>query len=649
MNIEELSINTIRMLGVDATNNADSGHPGMVLGSAPIIYTLFTKHINALPRKSEWINRDRFVLASGHASMLQYATLHLCGYKVSIDDIKKFRTVGSITPGHPEYHHTDGIDCTSGPLGQGVAHATGMAMAEKFLAAKYNKDNLKVIDHYTYALCGDGDMQEGLTQEAISLAGHQKLNKLIVIYDSNAVTLDGPLSWSFSEDVKGRFVASGWNVIEIDGFNTKMIDDALCEAKTSKEKPTLIIAHTIIGYGSVNQGTNKVHGSPIGYDDAKQLKAKFGWDYPEFTVPEEVYTQYKNTFGKHGKKAYRAWEQTMQDYQTNYPNEYVEFNNAVNGVIPTIDFPNYAVGFKEPSRKSSATAINLIAKNVPYFIGGAADVAGSVNTNIKDGGVFSNENPTGRTINYGIREFAMSCAQSGILLHGGLRTYTGSFLVFSDYYKASMRLACLMKIPAIYVLTHDSIAIGEDGPTHEPIEQVSALRLIPGMTLIRPADANETMMAWKYAIENKNGPVSIVLTRQNITVDGVGSYEEFKNGAYVISKESSKAQYTVLASGSEVNLAIKAQKLLLERGIDVRVVSIPSTNLFNKLSPRKQNAILGNKRNKVIALELGSPDLLYRYASRVIGMTTYGASGKGEDVCAFFGFTPENIADLIAK
>ena len=649
MNIDELSINTIRMLGIDATNAADSGHPGMVLGSAPIIYTLFTKHINALPRKSEWINRDRFVLASGHASMLEYATLHLCGYKVSIDDIMKFRTVGSITPGHPEYHHTDGIDCTSGPLGQGIAHATGMAIAEKFLSAKYNRDGLNVIDHYTYALCGDGDMQEGLTQEAISFAAHQKLNKLIVIYDANAVTLDGPLSWSFSEDVKGRFIATGWNVIEIDGFDIKKVDEALVEAKESKEKPTLIIAHTIIGYGSVNQGTNKVHGSPIGYDDAKQLKAKFDWNYPEFTVPDEVYNQYSKTFGKRGKKSYREWNAIMSEYQVKYPELASEFINAIDGVVPTIDFPKYDIGFKEPTRKSSATAINVIAKKIPYFIGGAADVAGSVNTNIKDGGVFSAENPIGRTINYGIREFAMSCAQSGILLHGGLRTYTGSFLVFSDYYKASMRLACLMKIPAIYVLTHDSIAIGEDGPTHEPIEQVSALRLIPGMTVIRPADANETMHAWKYAIENKNGPVSLIFTRQNLTVDGTCTYDEFKNGAYIVSKEKEVANYTIIATGSEVNLAIKAQKILLERGIDVRVVSMPSTNLFNKLSVRKQNLILGNKRNKVFAVELGSPDLLYRYASRVFGMTTYGASGKGEEVCKFFGFTPENLAKLIAK
>ncbi|MEA4822232.1 MAG: transketolase [Erysipelotrichales bacterium] len=647
-NNQQLAINTIRILGVDAVNKAKSGHPGMVLGSAPTMFTLYSNFINANPKKTSWINRDRFVLASGHASMLLYATLHLCKYNVSIDDIKNFRQLDSKTPGHPEYGHTDGVDATSGPLGQGIAHAVGMAMAEKFLSSKYNKENFPIFDHYTYALCGDGDLFEGVTQEAISLAGHLKLNKLILIYDCNSVTLDGNLDMAFSEDVKKRFESCEWNVLVVDDANNIDVTNKMIKKAKKSLKPTLIITKSIIGYLSKNENTCKVHGSPLGEEDAALIKEKISWKYDNFEVPQEVYDVYENTFIKRGKKNYNKWNRMYKNYKNIYPELAKDLENNLSNSFSNIEYPSFPLNYKEATRNTSNKIINVIAKNISNLVGGAADVAKSVNTNIIDGGEFSYLNYSGRNINFGIREFAMSCAQTGMLLHGGLRTFVGSFLVFSDYFKASIRTTSLMKLPAIYVLTHDSIAVGEDGPTHQPIEQLSSLRLIPNVNVLRPANANETSLAWKFAIESKKSPTCLILSRQDLVVDcEIPNYSEFLKGAYVASKECNKAIFTIISSGSEVNLAINAQKELLKDGIDIRVVSMPSWNLFNDLSSKEQFKILKNDRENIIAVEMAASSILYKYAKYVYDINAFGKSGKASDVIANYKFSTEDIVNYI--
>ena len=646
MNIQELSINAIKVIGVDAINEAKSGHPGMVLGSAPIAYTLYTQIMNASLKNKKWINRDRFVLASGHASMLLYSTLHLAGYNISMEDIKKFRQVNSLTPGHPEVDHTDGVDCSSGPLGQGIAHGVGMAMAEAFLGAKYNKDGLDLIDHYTYVLCGDGDMQEGVTQEAISLAGRLNLKKLIVVYDNNDITLDGPLAMSNTEDTKKRFEACGWSVQVIDGTTVDSVKKAINKAKKAS-KPSLIIAKTIIGAGSVNENTSKVHGAPLGEEDASQLKEKLGWHYEKFSVPEDVYNHFKDTFAKRGNKAYSKWVKLTKEYQALYPTLWDEFNKAVAGDYSNIEYPTYPLGTKEATRVSSGKVINAIASQIPTLFGGSADVAGSVNTRIKEESIFDVDNYSGRNVNYGIREFAMSCAQTGMLLHGGVRPYIGIFFVFSDYLKPSVRTAALMDVPQINIFTHDSIAVGEDGPTHEPIEQFACFRTIPHTVTFRPAGAIETAHAWRYAIENKKGPVNIVLSRQNMVTDTDVSYNEFIKGAYIVKKENKKVDKTLIATGSEVNLACDIAKILEQRGLDIRVVSMTSTNLFDKLSVEEQKNIIGTSRDNVYSFELGTTDLWYKYAAHPFGINTFGYSGKFNEILEYIGFTAEKLAEKI--
>ena len=647
MNLDEKCINTIRMLGMDAINKANSGHPGMVMGSAPTMYVLYNNFINATPKQSNWINRDRFVLASGHASMLIYATLHLCGYQVSIDDIKAFRQLNSLTPGHPEYRHTDGIDATSGPLGQGVAHAVGMALAEAHLAARYNREGYPVINHYTYALCGDGDLHEGVTQEAISLAGHLKLKKLIVIYDCNNVTLDGNLDISFEEDVAMRFRSCGWNVLKVADANCIADTKKMIKKAKKSEKPTIIIVKSIIGYMAANQNTCKVHGSPIGVEDTKHIKQMLNWEYPDFTVPTEVYDQYHKNFYRRGKSAFNKWRRMMTEYRVKYPELAKEFEMAINEELPAITYPSYEIGYKEASRNTSNKVINAVAPQLPWLIGGAADVARSVNTTINDGKTLDSADYSGRNINYGIREFGASCAQTGMLLHGGIKSFIGSFLVFSDYFKASIRTTALMQIPAIYVLTHDSIAVGEDGPTHQPIEQLSTLRLIPNVVTFRPADANETALAWRYAIESKRNPVCLVFSRQDLITDAKPSYEEFCKGAYIVAKEKVAADYTLIATGSEVHLAVLVKEELAKHNLDCRVVSITSTNLFDAQTATFRKEIIGNTRAKTIALEMGRSDLWYKYAAKVFGIDTFGKSAKANDVIADYGFTVAKIVEGI--
>ena len=646
--IDKLSVNAIRATCIDVVNKAKSGHPGMALGSAPILYTLFTKHLVANPKEPMWFNRDRFVLSAGHASSLLYTMLHLSGYEVSLDDLKSFRQLGSLTPGHPEFKHTKGVDATSGPLGQGIAQAVGMAMAERAVAHQYPQGK-ELCSHYTYVLCGDGCLQEGLSQEAISLAGHHKLNKLILFYDSNAVTLDGGLDLSFSENVKARFKASEWNVLEVkDGNDIDAIDEAISKAKTSKSKPTLIIVHTIIGYGSEKQGTSKVHGNPLGEEDGLKAKKFYGYDYPAFEIPEEVYKHFQETFAKRGEEAYKAYYKNLEEYKAKHSGAYKKFEKALNGDVSSYfkGEPKFDPANNDSTRVSSGKALNELYNKVPFLMGGSADVAGSVMTKITDGVNFTPKTPKGRNINWGIREFEMAAAQNGMLLHGGLKTYVGAFLVFVDYMKAAVRMAALSKLPGIYLLSHDSLAVGEDGPTHQPIEQLAMLRSIPNVNVIRPCDARETYAAWKIALESKETPTALILSRQNLPLLA-SKYKEVEKGAYIISKESKKLDATIIATGSEVSLAIEAQKLLLERGVDVRVVSMPSTYLFDKQPKEYRDQVVGVSKDKVFAVEMLSSFGWYKYADYVMGVDTFGTSAPAKDAIKAYDFTSEHLVKFV--
>ena len=649
---DQLSIATIRSLCIDIINKANSGHPGMALGSAPAIYTLFTKHLVASPLESKWFNRDRFVLSSGHASALLYTMLHLCGYKLSMDDLKQFRQIDSLTPGHPEYGWTDGVDATSGPLGQGISQAVGMAMAEQMVNKLYTFGD-DVCNHYTYALCGDGCLQEGISQEAISLAGHLKLNKFILLYDANQVTLDGALDLSFSEQVKARFLASEWDVIEVaDGNDVDAIDAAISKAKKSKDKPTMIMIHTIIGFGSAKQGTNKVHGSPLGAEDGKAAKLSYGFDHEDFFVPQEVYDLFKNTFGARGEKALKAYNDKLaalaEDKKTK--DEYNRFI-ALNGVgvdkyLPGV-YPEFQEGSAKSTRVASGQALNYLMLSMPNLFGGSADVAGSVMTKLDNGANFDASNRAGHNINWGIREFAMASAQNGMLLHGGVRSYVGAFFVFSDYMKPAIRMAALSHVPVIYLLSHDSIAVGEDGPTHQPIEQAAMLRSIPNVDLIRPCDERETYGAWFAALQSKNHPTAIILSRQNLPLLPGSNGEELKRGAYVVSKEQKNAQFVLVATGSEVSLAVQAQALLLEKGVDVRVVSMPCWSYFDKQDAEYKASVINLPRDKVVSIEMLSTFGWAKYAGLNIGIDTFGASAPAKDVIKKFNFTPEFVAEQV--
>ena len=651
---DQLAIATIRSLCIDTINKANSGHPGMALGSAPALYTLFTKHLVATPKDSKWFNRDRFVLSSGHASALLYSMLHLSGYKISMDDMKQFRQIDSLTPGHPEYGWTDGVDATSGPLGQGISQAVGMAMAERMVNKLYSFGD-DVCNHYTYALCGDGCLQEGISQEAISLAGHLKLNKFILLYDANQVTLDGALDLSFSEQVKARFLASEWDVIEVaDGNDIDAIDAAISKAKQSKEKPTMIMIHTVIGYGSAKQGTNKVHGNPLGAEDGKNAKLSYGFDHEDFYVPQEVYDLFKNTFGARGEKAFNEYNAKLAKLAAN-KNTKDEYNRfiSLNGVdvdkyLPGV-YPDFVEGSQTSTRVASGKALNYLMLSMPNLFGGSADVAGSVMTKLDNGANFDANNREGHNINWGIREFAMASAQNGMLLHGGVRSYVGAFFVFSDYMKPAIRMAALSHLPAIYLLSHDSIAVGEDGPTHQPIEQLAMLRSIPHMDVIRPADERETYGAWFAALQSKNHPTAIILSRQNLPLLKESDGEALKRGAYVVSKEQKKADFVLIATGSEVSLAVAAQALLLEKGIDVRVVSMPCWSYFEKQDEAYKKEVINLPKAKCVSVEMLSTFGWAKYADTNIGLDQFGASAPAKDVFKKFNFTPEYVASVVEK
>ncbi len=647
-----LSIATVRSLGIDMINKANSGHPGMVLGSAPALYTLFTKELRVNPVMPEWQNRDRFVLASGHASSLLYSLLHLSGFDLTMDDLKQFRQWGSRTPGHPEIHVTAGVDASSGPLGQGIPMAVGMALAEKHLATRFNKEGYNIVDHYTYALCGDGDMQEGVSYEASSLAGHLALGKLIVIYDANDVTLDGPLTYSFSENVKKRYEAMNWQVIEVaDGNDTVALTKALKKAKKEIFKPSMIIMKTVIGFGSCNQGTNKVHGNPLGKEDGKNAKVSYGFDHEEFFVPEEVYGDFKKNVYDRGRRACSKWNKLLKAYKEEYPEDFDLYDNAIKGHY-TLDYSElikqFPHGYDEATRATSEKIIQEVAAQNPTYLSGTADLASSTKTTIKNGGRFSCENYGGRNLYFGIREFAMVAIMNGMTLHKGIKVAAGGFLVFSDYFKAGLRMASLMGLPIILPLSHDSIAVGEDGPTHQPVEQLAMLRSMVNVQVLRPADANEMCAAWKIAIETTNKPTALILTRQNLENVTDATFEQVQKGAYVVAKEEGTLDGILIATGSEVNLAIKAKEELKKHGKDVRVVSMPCQELFNAQDADYKEEVLPMSVRKRMAIEMATDFGWYRYVGldgKVMCVDKYGASAPANKVIPEYGFTVENVVN----
>lgn len=657
---DQLAITAIRTLSIDAIEKANSGHPGMPMGAAPMAYTLWTRFMNHNPNNPEWFNRDRFVLSAGHGSMLLYSLLHLSGYGLDMEEIKNFRQWDSKTPGHPEYGHTRGVEATTGPLGQGIAMAVGMAMAERHLAATYNKENYEVIDHYTYSICGDGDLMEGVSAEAASLAAHLKLGRLVVLYDSNDISLDGELNMSFSESVADRFKAYGWQYIRVeDGNDLSEIAKALEEAKTDLDRPTMIEVKTVIGYGAPNKsGKSAVHGAPLGEDEMKLTKEYYKWTFEEdFYVPEEVYETFKDTVIETGAKKEEEWNQLFASYKEEYPELAAQLETAINGELPEgwdKDIPVYEAGKAVATRNSGGEVLNAIAKNVPSLFGGSADLAGSNKTMLNGEKDFLPGAYDGRNIWFGVREFGMGAALNGMALHGGLHVYGGTFFVFSDYLRPAIRLAALMNLPVTYVFTHDSIAVGEDGPTHEPIEHLAALRAMPNVSLIRPADSNEVAAAWKAALTSKNKPTALVLSRQNLMTLPLSAKlaeEGVQKGAYVVSPaKKDQADAILLASGSEVGLAVQAQGVLAGEGIDVSVVSIPSFDRFEEQSAEYKESVLPKSVKKRLAIELGTSFGWERYTGdegRVLTMDRFGASAPGDLLMEKFGFTPSNVVSIV--
>lgn len=652
MNINEKSINTIRALGIDAINKANSGHPGMVLGAAPMAYTLFTKHLNIDVEDSNWINRDRFILAAGHGSMLLYSLLHLSGFDVSMEDIKQFRQWGSKTPGHPEFGHTHGIDATSGPLGQGIAMGVGMAISEDYLAGKYNKD-VNIFDHYTYVLCGDGDLQEGITQEAISLAGSLELKKLIVLYDSNDIQLDGPVNLANRENVKAKFESMNWNHILVeDGTSVEDIDQAITNAKKS-DKPTVVEIKTVIGHASPHAGTSKSHGSPLGVDAGNETKKALGWEHEEFVVPNDVYANFETYVKERGRDAKAAWnKEVMMHFEENR-----DFAKDLLNVLNEQEFDykfeeltsKYKTGDMNPTRAVSGDALNHFSNIIPNIVGGSADVCGSTKARGINGD-YGPETPTGQNVNFGVREHAMAAILNGMTLHGGIKAFGGAFFVFSDYCKPAMRMAALMDIPSIFVFSHDSIAVGEDGPTHEPIEQLTGLRAIPNMDVLRPADAIETCASWMLALESNSTPTTLVLTRQAVRNQAKSSYEGVKAGGYIISSEQSKLDGILIAAGSEVTLAVEVQEKLLQEGIDLRVVSMPSMYRFDLQTDEYKESVLPSNMRKRVSLELGATMPWFKYTGLdglTLGIDKFGASAPAAKVIEEYGFTTENVTNLV--
>ncbi|WP_347561256.1 transketolase [Senegalia massiliensis] len=652
--IDSKVINSIRFMSMDAVQKANSGHPGLPMGTATMAYTLWSNHLNASKNDPNWTDRDRFVLSAGHGSMLQYSLLHLFGYDVSMDDIKNFRQWGSKTPGHPEYGHTEGVETTTGPLGQGIANAVGMAMAEKRLAAEFNTDDMTIVDHYTYVIAGDGDMMEGVASEACSLAGHLKLSKLIVLYDDNKITIDGTTDIAFTEDVGKRFEAYGWEVLE--SRNSEDIEELndLIEMAKKSDKPTLIKVPTTIGYGSPNKsGQSVAHGAPLGDDEIKLTRENMSWEHEPFFVPEDVYTHMEKIIDEKDAKR-KEWNEKFAEYRNKYPELAEKWDRWHSLELPEEllnDEELFNFDKKIATRAAGGKIINVIAKHMDNLFGGSADLAGSNKTTMSNAGDFQDETPDGNNINFGVREHGMGAILNGISLHGGFRTFGATFLIFSNYMRPTIRLSALMNQPVVYVFTHDSIALGEDGPTHQPIEQLAALRTIPNTKVFRPADAKETAVAWIEALKNTDGPSVLALTRQGLPIleDVEGSHK----GGYIVDKEKGNSPDAILiATGSEVSLAMDAKKELEKDGIDARVVSILSWELFDKQDENYKEEILPKNITKRVSIEAGTTFGWQKYIGsegKSIGIDSFGASAPGPELMDRFGFNIENVVKTVKE
>lgn len=650
-----LAVNTIRSLSIDAIEKANSGHPGLPMGAAPMAYVLWQKHLNFNPKNVDWFNRDRFVLSAGHGSMLIYSLLHLSGI-LEMDDLKEFRQYESKTPGHPEFKHTDGIEITTGPLGQGFAMSVGMAMAETHLNSVFNTAEHEVVDHYTYVLASDGDLMEGISHEAASLAGHLGLEKLIVLYDSNDISLDGDLDKSFSEDVAARFKAYNWHYVRVeDGNDLDAIDKAIEEAKQSG-KPSLIEVKTVIGFGAPNKsGKADAHGSPLGELERQGAYEAYGLDHLKtFDVDESVYARFDETLTARGALEETAWNKVMESFKAADEAKYNDFMAAVKRELPedyASELPFYEAGTKKATRGNSGDMIQELSKAIPTFFGGAADLAGSNKTNVKEASDYAKDNYGGRNIWFGVREFAMAAAINGMAAHGGLYPYAGTFFVFSDYLKPAVRLSALMKLPVTYVFTHDSIAVGEDGPTHEPVEQLAGLRAIPNLNVIRPADGNETRAAWQVALESEDTPTALVLTRQDLTVLDIEKEkveEGVRRGGYIAYDGGNDA--IVFATGSEVSLAVETALKLAEEGVNIKVASIPNVQAFLNQDEAYIEAVLNTDIENRTAVEMAASLGWHRFVGikgKLLTIDTFGASAPGGEVVERYGFTVENLSNII--
>ena len=653
--IDQLSLNTLRTLSIDAIEKANSGHPGLPMGVAPMAYALWAKVMQYTPDAPNWANRDRFVLSAGHGSMLLYSLLHLAGYDLTIEDLQQFRQHHSKTPGHPEYGHVPGVETTTGPLGQGFANAVGMAMAERFLAAKYNRPHFHMIHHRTYVIVGDGDLMEGISAEAASLAGHLRLGKLIALYDSNGISLDGETRMAFTEDVSARFRAYGWQVLYVEkGNDLSEITGAIALAQGNETQPALIVVRTEIGYGSPNKaGKSAAHGAPLGKSEIELTKQAYNWEAEEFAVPVAVRQRFAQTMARN-KAAWEKWESQLHRYAQAFPELADELTQALAGTVDATALdalPVYHSGEGEwATRQASGAALNALAGALPYFLGGSADLASSNETNIKGEEAFLPEHFSGRNIWFGVREHAMGAILNGLTLHSGLRVFGATFLVFSDYLRPAIRMAALMQLPVTYVFTHDSIGVGEDGPTHQPVEHVASLRLIPNLVVIRPADANETSAAWRVAIQSSDSPTALILTRQKLPVlpgTDTRATEGVKRGAYVIAdaEKGTSLQGVFLASGSEVSLAYEAHLQLLAQGIGTRVVSMPSWELFAAQPKEYQEQVIPPNVKARVAIEMGSSMGWSQFVGdhgKVLGIDRFGASGPASKLLPEFGFTSEH-------
>ena len=661
LDIEQLSINTIRTLAIDAVQKANSGHPGMPLGMAPIAYALYYKTMKHNPANPNWINRDRFILSAGHGSMLLYSILHLSGYKVSLDDLKNFRQWNSITPGHPELGHTAGVETTTGPLGQGFATAVGMAIARDYLSALFNKDDIKIIDHVIFGICSDGDLMEGISHEAASLAGHLKLGKFVFFYDDNKITIDGKTDISYSDEVQKRFESYGWLVLTIlDVNDSDQIERAINLCRSSCDRPTLIITKTHIGYGSPNkQDKSSSHGAPLGEEEVRLTKRNLGMPEDKtFYVPDEVYSHFKG-ITECGQEAEDMWNKVLDDYKNKYPKDFVLFESVLNGKFDNNwlnhlpKFENYTE--KISTRVASGKVLNAAVIDIPTLIGGSADLNESNMTHIKSSTSFSATDRKGKNIHFGIREHAMGAILNGMSIYGGIVPFGATFLIFSDYMRPAIRLAALMKLKVIYVFTHDSIGLGEDGPTHQPIEQIASLRTIPNLTVIRPADANETVEAWKFALNHKDGPVALILTRQKLPVIDRNKYTAaigLQKGAYIIKDSKETPDLLLIATGSEVSLALNAAEIMETEGKNVRVISFPSWEIFEQQSNEYKNQIFPPEISARLSIEMGVAMGWKKYVGNIgesLSIEIFGASAPDSVLYEKYGFTVENVISLAKR